>query len=279
MPRTSSAKSASSSKSETAVTPVVASSQVTTAKEVKPAKVKAVKSAKETVETSEKPAKVKAVKSVKTKEPVAEVSATVAPVAVSVPETPAVVSEVVSPGGTRSRREVTPESVDAEFTAMLEDLATEASASKEAGRPANKFQRALAKRLEVLQRDTRRLTTRKRRNVTGTPKANVSSGIMRESRITPELAKFLGVAPETRMSRVQCTRLLNDYINSNKLKLAGDGREIVPNKDLTKLLGYDQKKCVDLTPNKAGKPKNPDGKLYYWVIQQLIQRHFVSETN
>lgn len=275
MPRTSSAKSASSSKSETAVTPVVASSQVTTAKEVK---VKAVKSAKETVETSEKPAKVKAVKSVKTKEPVVETSATVAPVVSSVPETPAVVSEVVSPGGTRSRREVTPESVDAEFTAMLEDLATEASSSKEAGRPANKFQRALAKRLEVLQRDTRRITTRKRRNVTGTPKANVSSGIMRESRITPELAKFLGVAPETRMSRVQCTRLLNDYINSNKLKLAGDGREIVPNKDLTKLLGYDQKKCVDLTPNKAGKPKNPDGKLYYWVIQQLIQRHFVSES-
>jgi len=277
MPRTSSAKSASSSKSETAVTPVVALSQVTPVTTAKEVKVKAVKSAKETVETSEKPAKVKAVKSVKTKEPVVEVST--ATVVASVPETPAVVSEVVSPGGTRSRREVTPESVDAEFTAMLEDLSAEASASKEAGRPANKFQRALAKRLEVLQRDTRRLTTRKRRNVTGTPKANVSSGIMRESRITPELAKFLGVAPETRMSRVQCTRLLNDYINSNKLKLAGDGREIVPNKDLTKLLGYDQKKCVDLTPNKAGKPKNPDGKLYYWVIQQLIQRHFVSETN
>jgi len=274
MPRTSSTKSASSTKSEvTAVTPV-------TAVPVKEVKVKAVKVAKPVAETpavaTSKPAKVKAVKS---KEPVVEVSTTVVSpvVSASVPETPALVSEVVSPGGTHTRREVTPDSVDAEFTAMLEDLTAEAVASKEAGRPVNKFQRTLAKRLAVLQRDTRRVTTRKRRNVTGMPKANVNSGIMRESRITPELAKFLGVAPETRMSRVQCTRLLNDYINSNKLKLAGDGREIVPNKDLTKLLGYDQKKCVDQTLNKAGKPKNPDGKLFYWVIQQLIQRHFVSE--
>lgn len=174
-----------------------------------------------------------------------------------------------------SRRNVTPESVDDEFSSILASIQAEFNHSKDTGQPVSKFLRTLNKRLAVLQRDTRRIAKGKRKTV-GTA-ASENSGFMKKSRISPELAAFLGVAADTRMSRVECTSAIQEYITTNNLKNKTNGRVVEPNRDLTKLLGYKAKDHVDTTLNKAGQPKNPDGALYYWVIQKLIQRHFVAD--
>jgi chromatin remodeling complex protein RSC6 len=196
--------------------------------------------------------------------------ATPAPVTVA---TPAPATETAE--AENSRRNVTPESVDDEFSSILASIQAEFTHSKDTGQPVSKFLRTLNKRLAVLQRDTRRIAKGKRKTV-GTA-ASENSGFMKKSRISPELAAFLGVAADTRMSRVECTSAIQEYITTNNLKNKTNGRVVEPNKDLTKLLGYKAKDHVDTTLNKAGQPKNPDGALYYWVIQKLIQRHFVAD--
>jgi chromatin remodeling complex protein RSC6 len=189
-------------------------------------------------------------------------------------ETPEETPEI-TPGGTRVRRQVTVETVDDEFTSLLTSLQDEFTACKDAGRPVSKFLRTLNKRLTVLQKDTRRVTKGKRRNPGA---ASENSGFKKQTNISPELAKFLGVKAGTKMSRVECTSGLQEYIIANNLKDKNNGRIIVPNKELIKLLGYRAKDHVDTTPNKKGDPKNPDGVLYYWVIQKLIQKHFLPDS-
>jgi chromatin remodeling complex protein RSC6 len=188
-------------------------------------------------------------------------------------ETPVEVTET-TPGGTRVRRQVTVETVDEEFTSILQSLQDEFTVCKDAGRPVSKFLRTLNKRLGVLQKDTRRITKGKRRNPGA---ASENSGFNKQTNITPELAKFLGVKPGTKMSRVNATSGIQEYIVANNLKDPENGRIVRPNKELTKLLGYRAKDHVDTTLNKKGDPKNPEGLLYYWVIQKLIQKHFLPD--
>ena len=225
-----------------------------------------------------KTAKVTKVKSVVEAEttPVETVSAPVetTPVAVAVAVSPVEASDaVVTADATgNTRREVTPESVDAEFTSILASFQEEFNLSKDTGRPVSKFLRNLNKRLAVLQRDTRRIAKGKRK--TGVVSEN--SGFMKKSGISADLAAFLGVAPDTRMSRVEVTSAIQEYITTNNLKSKTNGRVVEPNKELTKLLGYRAKDHVDTSLNAKGQAKNPDGALYYWVIQKLIQKHFVN---
>jgi chromatin remodeling complex protein RSC6 len=61
------------------------------------------------------------------------------------------------------------------------------------------------------------------------------------------------------MSRVECTRVINQYVRDKSLQNPDNGREILPDKSLTKLLGY---------------KKAEHGPLYYYVVQKLIQQHF-----
>jgi chromatin remodeling complex protein RSC6 len=231
----------------------------------KTAKVTKVKSVVETTTTETTP--------VVTAAPVTPVAAPVAVTPV-VTVAPVVDSVDTADATNNARREVTPESVDAEFTSILGSLQEEFNLSKDTGRPVSKFLRVLNKRLAVLQRDTRRIAKGKRK--TGVVSEN--SGFMKKSAISADLSAFLGVAPDTRMSRVEVTSAIQEYITANNLKSKTNGRVVEPNKELTKLLGYRAKDHVDASLNAKGQAKNPDGSLYYWVIQKLIQKHFVSST-
>lgn len=200
------------------------------------------------------------------------------PVELDTPVTPLETPETpTTPGGTKVRRSVTPESVDEEFSSLLQDIANELIARKSSGTASSadlKFLRSVSRRVAVLQKDTQRFTKKKRVNSTTTAE---NSALCRDGPITDELAKFLGVEPGTQISRAECTRQLQQYIKNNNLQKSSDGRIIQPNKDLTKLLKYNAKDHVDTTLNAKGVPKNPEGLLYYWVMQKLIQKHFVSE--
>jgi len=190
------------------------------------------------------------------------------------PETETPVTEVtaVTPPPTetpaRERRDVTAESVDTEFTNLITAIQEECNNSK-----ATKFLRGVNKRLVVLQRDTRKIAKQKRKTGERTP--NPNSAFVKLQKISDELADFLGLEHGTELSRTDVTKRLHQYIVDNNLQNDKNKREIVPNKALAKLLGYKQKDCVDPTPNKRGDAKNPEGQLYYWVMQQLIQKHFI----
>lgn len=187
------------------------------------------------------------------------------------PETPVVPETPVTPGGTRARREVTADTVDSEFTELLTLLKEEMENLKTGNNI--KGLRALNRRLKVLQSDARRVSNGKKRKPASN--GNVNSAFVKPVDITDRFAKFFGLEPGSQLSRTEGGKLLSTYINDNKLKnpAKGQGREIFPNKELKKLLGYKPKDCITET--------NPEGKLYYSTINSLMQQHFrkVSQTD
>ena len=80
--------------------------------------------------------------------------------------------------------------------------------------------------------------------------------------ITDELADFLSKPHGTQMARTDVTKELTVYVKENKLGNPKNGREIVPNQDLGKLLRYSQ----------------TDGSLTYFNLQRYIKCHFIKET-
>lgn len=200
-----------------------------------------------------------------------------APRAKKVEQTPVVDQtpiEVVeeTPGGTRVRRVVTADSLDSDFTELVNNLQAELETQKTAGNTVMvKYLRVLSRNLLALQRDSRRVNKKKR---TVSPEAAKNSGFNKPVGLSSELCKFLGLASGTTMSRSDVTKALQSYIKTNGLQNDKDGRIIEPNKELAKLLSYKAKDCVDTTLDKKGNPKNPNGHLYYSVMQKLIQRHY-----
>lgn len=85
------------------------------------------------------------------------------------------------------------------------------------------------------------------------------SGISEPVPISPELADFLGFS--CRISRVDATRLIHDYIKKNNLKDPENGRLIRPDEPLTKLL--------NLTPADT---------LSFFNLQQFLSPHFVQSS-
>lgn len=185
-------------------------------------------------------------------------------------ETP-IVEEVVTPGGTRNRREVTVESVDSDFDSVVKSLEDELTRQREAkeqngGKTPQgagvKFIRSLAKSVKQLQSDTRRISRKKRQTRSG----NSNSGFNKEVEITDEFAKFCGVKPGTQLCRTAGTKKIQEYVKKHELQNPEYRREIIPDAKLTKLLGYNAKDEVS--------EKNPEGKLFYYTVQKLMQKHF-----
>ena len=81
---------------------------------------------------------------------------------------------------------------------------------------------------------------KKRRQGTRTP-----SGFVKPTLISSELAKFLGEPDGTLMARTEVTKQINSYIKEHKLQDPSNGRIIIPDATLGKLL--DIKKGDQLT--------------------------------
>jgi upstream activation factor subunit UAF30 len=83
------------------------------------------------------------------------------------------------------------------------------------------------------------------------------SGFVKPTRISEELAKFLGKDPNTEMARTEVTRDINKYIRNHNLQDKENGRKINPDTKLASLLKL--KKTDELT---------------YFNLQRYMSPHF-----
>ena len=83
------------------------------------------------------------------------------------------------------------------------------------------------------------------------------SGFVKPTKISDELASFLGKEKGTEMARTDVTREINAYIRANKLQDTTNGRKINPDAKLKKLLAV-----------------KAEDELTYFNLQRFISHHF-----
>jgi chromatin remodeling complex protein RSC6 len=213
----SSTKTATATETDQVATPVITTPVVETASVEKAPKTKKAKAPK----TEEAPA------------PVVEVSAsTVAPVeteAVAHADVEAVIAEQ-----------------SAEFHTKLNQLGNMIASLKSE-------YRSLEKKWSKELKASQKLNTKRKRKAGN----RAPSGFVKPTRISDELASFLGKEKGTQMARTEVTREINTYIRSNTLQDKENGRKINPDTKLATLLKL--KKTDELT---------------YFNLQRYMSPHF-----
>ena len=113
--------------------------------------------------------------------------------------------------------------------------------------------RVIERQVERELRAARKASEKKRRkNINRQP-----SGFVKPTLISNELAAFLGKSSGSEMARTEVTREINAYIRDNKLQDKDNGRRILPDAKLKKLL----------------KLKDGD-ELTYFNLQRFMSPHF-----
>ena len=113
--------------------------------------------------------------------------------------------------------------------------------------------RGIERQVERELRAARKASEKKRRkNINRQP-----SGFVKPTLISNELATFLGKSSGSEMARTEVTREINAYIRDNKLQDKDNGRRILPDAKLKKLL----------------KLKDGD-ELTYFNLQRFMSPHF-----
>jgi len=103
-------------------------------------------------------------------------------------------------------------------------------------------------------KNAQKITQRKRR----TNGERKPSGFIKPTRISDELAEFLGKSVGTEMARTEVSREINAYIHSNFLQDKENGRKINPDAKLAKLLKL-----------------NSQDELTYFNLQRYMKHHFI----
>ena len=117
--------------------------------------------------------------------------------------------------------------------------------------------RALQKRADRELRAAQKLN-RKRSNKSGT---RAPSGFVKPTKISKELAAFLGKEWGTEMARTQVTREINSYIRAHNLQDPKNGRRILADTKLRKLLKLTK-----------------EDELTYFNLQRYMSPHFAKAT-
>lgn len=99
---------------------------------------------------------------------------------------------------------------------------------------------------------SQKLNIRKKRKANRAP-----SGFVKPTKISTELATFLGKPIGFEMARTEVTREINKYIRANNLQDSVNGRKINPNPELAKLLKI-----------------APTDELTYFNLQRFMSPHF-----
>ena len=133
-----------------------------------------------------------------------------------------------------------------EFLAKLQQISVSISALKAEYRA---LEKKWSREVKTAQKQTNR---RKRKAGNRAP-----SGFVKPTKISDELASFLGKTKGTEMARTDVTREINTYIRENKLQDSSNGRKINPDKKLATLL----------------KLKTTD-ELTYFNLQKYMSPHF-----
>lgn len=116
----------------------------------------------------------------------------------------------------------------------------------------------IAADLKALQKETARIakeSVRRPRRVAD-PSAE-PSGFRKPVGLSPEMAAFVGVALDAKVSRNNVTKAVTTYIKANNLQDSPDKRVILPDATLRALLGVE------------------DQKLTYFNLQSFLKKHFM----
>ena len=87
------------------------------------------------------------------------------------------------------------------------------------------------------------------------------SGFVKPTEVSTELCAFLGTDPAVLMSRTDVSRHINQYIRANRLQDVTNGRRILPDAALAKLLNMDVEK----------------DELTYFNLQRYMKHHFMKK--
>jgi hypothetical protein len=178
------------------------------------------------------------------------------PVEVPVEVPPAPIPTPVAPEPVKTDP-VTPEvtpigDVFANLNRSLVDLTVQLSALKMEVKLVEKH---VSKELRILDK----LNAKKNKN-----KGNrAPSGFVKPTKISDELAVFLGRESGTLMARTDVTKQITAYVRSNNLQAKENGRLILADDKLKKLLKYDEKTISD-----------PTQQLSYFNLQKYLSCHF-----
>ena len=136
----------------------------------------------------------------------------------------------------------------AEFGNKIQQVLALASALK------NEY-KAIEKSLARERKNAKKASFKKSRKSSGNRQP---SGFIKPTRISDELAVFLGKPLGTEMARTAVSREINNYIRTNALQDKENGRKIIPDAKLTTLL-------------KVSK----DDALTYFNLQRFMKHHFI----
>lgn len=178
--------------------------------------------------TTKKSTKSKATKSSKKSAPAAPAAA---------PATPAETKEAATP------------TLSDAFSDLLGQLASLRTQLTAVTSQARQLSKRSERELRQAQKQGRK---RPRKNGARSP-----SGFVKPTLISNELANFLGKEIGTEMARTDVTREINGYIRAHKLQDPKNGRRILPDKKLAKLLKIKK-----------------DDELTYFNLQRYMSPHF-----
>ena len=191
--------------------------------------------------TAAKPAKKTTTKS----EPVVVAPPVVEPVVVAPPVVEVVVEAVA---------ETESVSLNEEFSGLLTEFSTMRTHMTQLATRVRTLQKRVDRELRTAQKASKR-----RAKKTGN---RAPSGFVKPTNISGELANFLGKPKDIMMARTEVTREINAYIREHKLQDPANGRRILPDAKLRKLL----------------KVKGDD-ELTYFNLQSYMKGHFASATH
>jgi len=164
--------------------------------------------------------------------------------------TPKVVAAKAVPAAqvATTEKETAPPTLADQFTALLAHL----SALRSQLTSVTSQVRALSKRSDRELKQAQKAGRKKRKSGNRAP-----SGFVKPTKISMELANFLGKEKGTEMARTEVTREINTYIRAHKLQDPKNGRRILADAKLRKLL----------------KLKKED-ELTYFNLQRYMSPHF-----
>ena len=179
----------------------------------------------------------------KSKTSAAAAAATTAVVEASVPETTV----------TDSVEEVVPPTMQDQFQVLLAQL----SSLRSQLTTVTSQVRALSKRADRELKQAQKASRKKRKSGNRAP-----SGFVKPTKISLELSTFLGKPKGSEMARTEVTREINAYIRKHDLQDPKNGRRILADAPLRKLLKL--KKSDELT---------------YFNLQRYMSPHFAKATS
>jgi hypothetical protein len=133
-----------------------------------------------------------------------------------------------------------------EFSSKLQQLTALFSAVKSDYKTLEKL---VAREFKNAQKSSKRKKSNKNRQ---------PSGFVKPTRISDELAVFLGKTHGTEMARTDVSKEINQYIRLNSLQDKTNGRKIIPDQKLSVLLNI-----------------GSDEELTYFNLQRYMKHHFI----